>query len=583
MKLNQVELVTSRRVALRLHAGLCFFSILLPTCLPSVSGQVHTPKADGGQTVVVYNRQMPDSQALAEYYAKARGVPAGQVLGFDLPTTEIVTRSEFRERLQEPLLTALLDRGLFVLHEDRRAPANGAEVTPWLREAKVRYLTLCYGVPLKISRDLALVESNQSKLPEPLRRNEAAVDSELALLPANLRSLQVVGPLANPAFGQTNVAKLHPTNGVWAVGRLDGPTAAIARGLVDKAMEAETNGLWGRAYIDLRGLTNTPALMGDQWLNGFGDLVRRTGYETVVDKQPSTFPTAFPMSQIAFYAGWYDPDVSGPFTRKSVEFMPGAIVYHLHSFNAVSVRDSARRWVGPLLAKGATATMGSVEEPYLELTPNLTTFAAVLIGFGYSFGEASLAAQPVLSWQITVVGDPLYRPFGLIAAGEHIGMRFTRLHEDLVARQSPLLSWAFLQIVNYQLVGGVEPGQLATELERHPALRQSGILQEKLGDLFHDLGKFGDAMRAYQRALNLEITQQQKTRLLLGLGRLQGLYGREKQALEQYERLLQEIHDYPDPVGVYRQMLPLAQQLNSAEKVAQIQAQIDRLSPAPTQ
>ncbi|MCL4179770.1 MAG: TIGR03790 family protein [Verrucomicrobia bacterium] len=555
--------------------------LTIAVCCPQLVGQIHDPKVDGAQAVVVYNRRLPESRALAEYYAAVRGIPPVQVLGFDLPTTEVISRAEFRDQIQEPLLAALRDRGLFTPSPDQPLPAQNGQPIPWLRDAKVRYLTLCYGVPLKITRDPELIEAARDSLPEPLRRNEAAVDSELALLPANLASLPAVGPLANPAFGQTNLARLHPTNGVWAVGRIDGPTAAIARGLIDKAVEAETNGLWGRAYVDLRGLTNTPALAGDQWLGGFGQILRRTGYETIIDAQPTTFPAAFPMSQIAFYAGWYDAEASGPFTRKSVEFMPGAIVYHLHSFNALSIRTANRHWVGPLLAKGATATMGSVEEPYLELTPNTTTFAALLTGLGYSFGEAALASQPALSWQITVVGDPLYRPFGVFRAGEHIGLRFARLHTDLAARQDPLLSWAFLQMANFQLASGQEPAQLAAELEPHPQLRVSSILREKLGSLFFEMGKLGDALRAYERALNLDTSPQQKTRLLLTIAQLQGLYGREKQALEQYERLLREIPDYPDQLGLYRLMLPLAQQLNATDKLEQIQGQIDRLSQPP--
>lgn len=556
--------------------------VLLVSGLTFALAQVHDPRADGSQTVVVYNRQMAESRELAEYYAEARGVPSSQVLGFDLPTVETMSRAEFREQLEEPLLAVLLDQGLFTVTDEKQARSRDGEIRPWLKAAKVRYLTLCYGVPLKIARDPALMESGQNRLSEQLRRNEAAVDSELALLPANSRNLPLVGPLANPAFGQTNLARLDPTNGVWAVGRLDGPTAAIARGLVDKAMEAETNGLWGRAYVDLRGLTNSPALVGDQWLSGFADVLRRTGYETIVDTQPATFPAAFPMSQIAFYAGWYDAEVSGPFGRKEVEFMPGAIVYHLHSFNALSVRTWNRHWVGPLLAKGATATMGSVEEPYLELTPNLATFAGVLIGFGYNFGEAALAAQPVLSWQNTVVGDPLYRPFGVRGSAEHIGVRFTRLHEDLASRESPLLSWAFLQIVNFQLVTGHDPARLAVELGQHAALGQSGILQEKLGDLYYQSGKLSDAMRAYSRALTLELSPLQKTRVLLTLAQLQGLLGREMQALEQYERLLRETPDYPDPLGIYQLMLPLARQANVTEKTAEIEGHITRLSPPPS-
>jgi uncharacterized protein (TIGR03790 family) len=507
-------------------------------------------------------------------------VPTNQVLGFDLPASESISRADYRKQLQEPLLARLQEMGLFVASDSPLRPEQDGEVVPWLIKAEVRYLALCYGVPLKIAREPALIEPGASKLQEQLRRNEAAVDSELALLPANPRELRVVGPLANPAFGQTNLARLHPTNGVWAVGRLDGPTPGIARGLVDQAIEAETNGLWGRVYVDLRGLTNTPALAGDHWLNGFAEILRRAGYETIIDNRADTFLPAFPMSSIAFYAGWYDAEVSGPFRQPSVEFMPGAIAYHLHSFNAVSIRSADRYWVGPLLAKGATATMGSVEEPYLELTPNMATFAAALIGLGYSYGEAALVAQPALSWQITVVGDPLYRPFAVTAPGDHVGRRFAQLHIDLTARHSPLLSWALLQLVNVQLASGVDPSTLAANLERHPQLLASSVLCEKLGTLYFELGKLADAIRAYERALTLDTSPQQKIRLLLQLADLQGMYGREEQALDQYERLLREHPDYLDRLRIYRLMLPLAQQTGATERARQIQTRIEQLNPS---
>ena len=50
------------------------------------------------------------------------------------------------------------------------------------------------------------------------------------------------------------------------------------------------------------------------------------------------------MSQIAIYAGWYDGDVSGPFTLPKVEFMPGAFAYHLHSFSADTLRSETSHW-----------------------------------------------------------------------------------------------------------------------------------------------------------------------------------------------------------------------------------------------
>src|SRR6266508_2198953 len=61
--------------------------------------------ADLGETVVVvYNRRMPESKSLAEYYSRRRQVPADQLFGFDLPETETISRRVFREQLQQPLL-----------------------------------------------------------------------------------------------------------------------------------------------------------------------------------------------------------------------------------------------------------------------------------------------------------------------------------------------------------------------------------------------------------------------------------------------------------------------------------------------
>src|SRR5207249_9171265 len=119
-----------------------------------------------------------------------------------------------------------------------------------------------------------------------MRRNEAAVDSELAALPLLLQNRPLTGPARNPIYGVTNTALIHPTNGVLVVARLDGPSVEIARGLVDKAMEAETNGLWRRAYFDLRGLTNTSYKLGDDWIRGAAEMVRRLGFETIVDEKP---------------------------------------------------------------------------------------------------------------------------------------------------------------------------------------------------------------------------------------------------------------------------------------------------------
>ncbi|HEX5400025.1 MAG TPA: TIGR03790 family protein, partial [Verrucomicrobiae bacterium] len=332
-------------------------------------------RAGGGEVVVIYNSRVPESKAVAEYYAQKRQVPQSQVFGFALTTNEVISRAEFVDALQTPLARRLESDGLWRFGSFTNAPGNGQprRVIRGVVKSKIRYAVLCYGVPLKIAPDAdwpAVVNSNQ---PAQFQQNEAAVDSELAWLPLieMKPSPSINGPMPNWTYGVTNAAALDPTNGILLVSRLDGPSADIARGLVDKALQAERDGLWGRAYFDARGLTtNQPDyLLGDKWILGAAQVARALGFETVVDDKPEVFPADFPMSQIAIYAGWYSGNACGPFQLPKVEFMPGAFAYHLHSFSAATLRSASQDWCGPLLAKGATCTMGCVYEPYLALTP----------------------------------------------------------------------------------------------------------------------------------------------------------------------------------------------------------------------
>src|SRR5688572_25551948 len=247
----------------------------------AIAGCVSTSHAGGSgdEVVVIYNRRLPESKELAFYYADRREVPTNQIFGFDLPITETISRKEFRDQLQKPLLKALEKQNLFKVRSEIIPAARDrtGDVLQRLASARVRYATLCYGVPVRILKDSGLSEPGADKVREELRRNEASVDSELAILPLMWRNLPLYGPLSNPAYGVTNAAAIHPTNGVLMVARLDGPSTQIARGLVDRAMEAETNGLWGRAYFDVRGLTNSSYRLGDDWIRGAAHVIKLLG------------------------------------------------------------------------------------------------------------------------------------------------------------------------------------------------------------------------------------------------------------------------------------------------------------------
>src|SRR5258706_3266850 len=426
----------------------------------------------GDEVVVVYNKRLPESKALADFYSEKRHVPAAQVFGFDISTNEDVSRVEFRDNPQKPLGKLLEDKKLWRLAAGRIGTNSPLE--PGMRRvdhSKIRYAVLCYGIPLHIARDANLKEAAAEKLRPEMQRNEAAVDSELALLPVLEEKLPLVGPLRNIIFSATNNAAIDPTNGVLIVARLDGPTAGIARGLVEKALQAEENGLWGRAYFDIRNTTDPNFKMGDDWIRSSADLCRRLGFETVMDENAAPFPAGFPMSQIAIYMGWYNESVVGPFAEPTVEFMPGAFAYHLHSFSAATLRSTTRNWVGPLLAKGATITMGNVDEPYLAGTPDVAVFTARLIYQGFTFGEAAYASPNVLSSQTTVVGDPLYR-----ASGKHP----EQLHQELLRRNSPYAAWSFLRLIDLNIANGSPIDNWVSFLESLEMTKTNAVLARSL-------------------------------------------------------------------------------------------------------
>lgn len=514
--------------------------------------------ADSGKSVVViYNSLMPESKAVAEHYASRRQVPENQVLGLELPRTETMTRTEFRTDLQKPLFKWLEKQKFFTVRLESQTATNGLpEGMFWkVKDATVRYAVLCYGVPLRILEDASIKEPGVDKLVPQLRRNGAAVDSELCLLPVQDLKIPLSGPTQNPFYGVTNTTVLGPTNGLLLVARLDGPNAALARGLVDNAIKAENTGLWGRAYFDTRGLTNGTYQQGDDWFRKSAEICRQYGFETVVDQKPETFSAAFPMSHIAFYGGWYDNDVSGPFVRPSVEFAPGAFAYHLHSYSAASIRNPKQHWVGPLLEKGATITMGCVDEPYLALTPDIATFAARFIFMGFSYGEAAYAAQPVLSWQTTVIGDPLYRPFT---------KNPLQLHETLQRQNSKLIEWSHLGAVNINIVRGQPVDRVISYLQEMG--KSSAVLTEKLGDVYQKEGKQSLAISAYAQALNLKPSLQQEIRLLLTLGEKLESANRTDEALNTYKLLLKLSPDYPDLASVNQKIISLADKLSKANE-----------------
>ncbi len=365
----------------------------------------------GRQVLIVYNDQEPEGQALAAHYAVQRDVPTSQICRISVRPAETITRKEFAEQVRRPIARFLTEQGLWKqLVRSGLGLSLSAVAGVETVENQIAYVVLVYGVPLRIERDPGLKEETKRDVPAPMRRNEAAVDSELAVLPSP--GLPVTGPVGNPFYNAESWRFESPLNRqMLLVGRLDGPDAQTVRRMIKDAVAVErAGGLRGRAYFDVRSIKEAGYVEGDNWLRRAHEAFQQAGVECVLDEKPETWPQEFPMEDAAIYAGWYMPNVVGPFTRKEFRFKPGAIAYHLHSNSGSGVRTRVAYWVGPLLDKGAAATMGNVYEPYLMMTPHVDRFFLALLG-GATFLEAAYWSQPALSWQTTFVGDPLYRPF----------------------------------------------------------------------------------------------------------------------------------------------------------------------------
>jgi uncharacterized protein (TIGR03790 family) len=522
-------------------------------------GAGHSANGDTGASVaLVYNSSMPASKAVADHYATQRKVPAEQIFAFDLPQGETMSRDEFANKLQQPLWNELRARKLLTYGDaENTAAALKSRVT----DAKIRYVVLCYGVPLKITPDTSLKE-NADNLPTELRRNEAAVESELSILPLLDQKPLLAGPLSNPVGLATNRFAISPTNGVLIVARLDGPTPEIAKGLVDKAIQAEKDGLWGNAYFDTRSITNAGFKQADDMFNAGAELAKLYGFEVIKETSSRTFAPSTPLSDIALYFGWYDQSVSGPFTNGMAQFRPGAVAYHLHSFSARHLRTPDVWWAGPLLAAGATATMGFTEEPYLQTTPQVNAFVFRFLQLGFSFGEAAYASMPSLSWQTAVIGDPLYRPYQ---------KNQKEWYEEMERRKSKDVEWSMMMWINFRLAQKAELDEILQFYKTNPATEESAVLQEKLGDLYKSKGKLIDAMTPYSRALKLTMTPLHKLRLSLKAAAIFSTMGRAEQAYSIYQEVLREYPAYPDKKDIYERLARVATTLKKKDEAAEFQ------------
>ncbi|MHC4075140.1 MAG: TIGR03790 family protein [Planctomycetota bacterium] len=373
------------------------------------------------QILVIANSDVAESVQIAQYYCKKRNVPADNILALPLGgiSCQSLTRAGYNEALAGPVRRKL------------RLPDFAG---------KIKCLLTVYGVPIKVagrgpltdqydkllrlkkalsqlehadSSDEKVKKNNQAqklKLQGKIdwilgRQSDASIDSELSML----------------LFGDYELYRWQPNrlknSSLWwdyktlMVSRLDGPGYKIARDLVDKALIAEKRGLSGWAYFDSRAIPEDGQKFSygyfDQSLRELTELTRLQTKLPVISEDTDALFGPGSCPRTAIYCGWYS-------LRNYVDafdFVNGAIGYHIASLEAADLRNpNSRQWCPAMLLDGVTATLGAVAEPYLLAFPEPKLLFQELFN-GSCLVEAYYRTKPFNSWQLILIGDPLYRPF----------------------------------------------------------------------------------------------------------------------------------------------------------------------------
>ncbi|MHC4482451.1 MAG: TIGR03790 family protein [Planctomycetota bacterium] len=380
------------------------------------------------EILVIANSGVTESVRIAEYYCARRKVPRANIFSLSLgrSLSDVIDRDDYEKNLAEPIRKKLS--------------------SPEFSE-KIKCLLTTYGVPIrvgergplrgkedKLKRLRKLAEQEKNKLeqlkqnnlvesiePKRLKRRLARVQSDIDRITGKETGASVDSELSVVLSGDYELYRWKPNElknnllglsfNTLMVSRLDGPGFEVAKGLVDKAIAAEKTTLKGIAYIDSRGMPRNEKRYSHGYFDqSLRDLAVLTKFRTTMPVKQEKTGELFPVGacpRAAVYCGWYS-------LKKYIDafdFVDGAIGYHIASMEAVNLRDpNSSQWCPAMLKDGITATLGAVAEPYLHSFPEPKAFFLELFN-GRCLVEAYYRAKPFNSWQLVLIGDPLYRPF----------------------------------------------------------------------------------------------------------------------------------------------------------------------------
>ncbi len=332
------------------------------------------------RVLVVVNTKSPISRQIGEYYAKARKIPAENVLTVTSTTDEQISLSEYRNNLQEAIRRAI---------KSNKNPID--------------FIVTTKGVPIRIGGDngygvdasLMAMNLTNFAIPETLTPGD----------PENPRRIDGA---RNPFFG-TNKRFTSKEFKMYLVCRLDGYEWAHIKRLIDNSVAAKPSK--GLFFFDEADNRRSAGYAQQQKTLALADsVITRKGLQSRLDTS-ATFVN--PGEPLMGYASWGSND--GNFDVKayrSLRFRPGALAETFVSTSGRTFRRTTggQSLIADLIEGGVTGVKGYVSEPY--------TFALANPGMifdyytaGFNLAESFYGASLVIKWKDVVIGDPLCNPY----------------------------------------------------------------------------------------------------------------------------------------------------------------------------
>ena len=305
------------------------------------------------ELAVIINDSDPLSRQVGDYYRKARGIPAENMIRLHFPPERSVLPKEEFEQLKREI--------------DRMTPAHvQAYAVAWTQPYQVGCMSLTSALAMGFDQRYCSVQCRPTAA--------SAYFNSPSLYPAMDHKLRPAMMLAGNSFDDV-------------------------KALIDRGVAADRSFPDGRAY-----LLNTP------------DKARSTR-AAYFEQTAAELAGVFPVEVMEALAVVGRQDVLFYFTGLSqvpqletLRFLPGALADHLTSFGGQltdSSQMSSLRW----LEAGATASYGTVVEPCNH--PQKFPMPAVAMFF-YATGATAIEAYwKSVAWpgEGLFIGEPLARPF----------------------------------------------------------------------------------------------------------------------------------------------------------------------------